>query len=166
MRCIGAVLPCLLAGCSRDQPASPARLRAAADFAGPEAEAIEVRVSGIPPGTKIERILLLGPDGERLEGPELVRSISEVGPDFVNRTGIGIGVQGGSSSGIRQSFSLNRSLAREPGHDRQTRQISAQIVLPDPAAYRATADAWRVELHYSDVTGARRVLGLPAPSFR
>ena len=55
----------VLAACSGDEPVSPTRLSASAGFAGPEPEVVEVRVFEIPPGTTVERILLLGPNGER-----------------------------------------------------------------------------------------------------
>ena len=166
MRPLAVLLLLFLASCARDEPVRPERLRAAAGFAGPEAEVVEVRVFEIPAGTTVERILLLGPDGERLEAAEFARSISESGPGFVARKGIGVAVSGGSSSGVQPSVSLNYGLTREPGVDRQTRRIVAAIPLADPAAYRAAAEDWRVEVHYSDVTGAPQVLSLPAPRIR
>ena len=42
-------------------------------------------------------------------------------------------------------------------------KISTQIPVPDPAAYLDEVRDWRVEVHYRDVTGAARVLTLPAP---
>ena len=156
----------VLAACAGDKPQSPRQVRAVAGFTGPEATKILVEVYEIPPGTAIERILLLGPGGERLAAPELRRSSSETGPGLLARPSIGVAVTGGSSSGVTPSLSLGYGVTRASGPDRKTRQVSATIALPDPAAYRAEAGSWRVEVHYLDVTGDARVLTLPAPRFR
>ena len=52
-------LALLLAACAREEPLRPRVVKAAVAFSGPEATAIEVRVFEIPPGTVIERVLLL-----------------------------------------------------------------------------------------------------------
>ena len=155
-----------LAACAGGEPESPRQVRAAAGFTEPEASEVLVEVYEIPPGASIERILLLGPGGERLAASELRRSSSEIGPGLLARPGIGVAVTGGSSSGVTPSLSLGYSVTRQSGPSRKTRQVTARIVLPDPAAYRAAAGSWRVEIHYVDVTGDARVLTLPAPRFR
>jgi hypothetical protein len=152
-----------LAGCGPERPEHPLRVRATTAFTGPEATAIEVRVYEMPPGTVIEEILVLGPDGERLAAADLVHSASETGPGFVAQPGIGVAVTGGSSSGVTPSVSLGYGVTRKDGPSRRSRQVTATVALPEPEAYRSNPAAWRAEVHYSDVTGERRVLALPTP---
>jgi hypothetical protein len=152
-----------LAACGTERPETPLRVRAATAFTGPEATAIEVHVYEMPPGTVIEEILVLGPDGERFAAAELVHSTSETGPGFVARPGIGVAVTGGSSSGVTPSVSLGYGVTRKDGPSRRSRRVSATVGLPDPAAYRTNWAAWRAEVHYTDVTSERRVLTLPTP---
>lgn len=155
----------LATACTGQQPRHPLSLRASAGFAGPDAMVVEVRVFEIPPGTSIERVVLLAPTGERLAARELVRSVRETGPGLIARPRVGLAVTGGSSSGVTPALSLGYGIARAQGSSLRTRQVSALITLPDPAAYRATAPQWRIEVHYVDVTGDSRVHRLPAPGF-
>lgn len=162
---LAIILACALAlaACAGDRPETPRQVRAVAGFTGPEATEVLVEVYEIPTGTVIERILLLGPGGERLAAPALRRSSSETGPSLRTQPSIGLAVTGGSASGVTPSLSLGYGATRQGGPSRKTRQVAATVALPDPAAYRAKAEAWRVEVHYLDVTGAARVLTLPAP---
>lgn len=152
----------VLAACAAGGPEQPRVLKAQAAVAGQEAAVVEVRVTEIPAGVVIERILLIGPGEQRLEADKLARSTRESGPGLVSRPGIGVAVTGGSSSGVNPSVSLGWQVTGG-GPARHSRQVIARIPLPNPAAYRATAIGWRVEVHYDDVTGRRQVLTLPAP---
>jgi hypothetical protein len=156
------ILGVLLAACADGRPAPPRMLKAQATLAGPEAAAVEVGVTEIPPGVAVERILVIGPGGARLEAGQLSRATSEAGAGLVSRPSIGIAVTGGSSSGVNPSVSLGWQVTGG-GRERRSRQVTAVVPLPDPAAYRATAAQWRVEVHYRDVTGQQQVLTLPAP---
>ena len=156
------VLLLILAGCAAPAPERPQVLRARAAFTGPEAEVVEVLVYEIPPGTVIQQVVLAGPDGQVLAAPALSRATSESGPGVISGPSIGVGVSGGSSSGVNPSLSLGWFLfGGGPGF--KSDQIAARIALPDPAAYRETARAWRVEVRHLDVTGEARVLTLLAP---
>ncbi|MDH3790776.1 MAG: hypothetical protein OES41_03440, partial [Rhodospirillales bacterium] len=161
---IVSLIGLVLAACAAGGPEQPRVLTARAALEGPEAAVVEVRVTEIPPGVVVERILMIGPGGQRLDAEKLARSTSESGPGLVSRPGIGIAVTGGSSSGVNPSVSLGWH-ATGGGPGRHSQQITARIPLPSPAAYRAAGLGWRVEVHYSDVTGRRQVLTLPAPRF-
>ena len=152
----------LLAACATGGPEQPRVLKARAAVDGPEATVVEVRVTEIPPGVAVERVLMIGPGGQRLEAEKLIRSAREPGPGLVSRPGIGIAVTGGSSSRVNPSVGLGWHVTGG-GPSRYSQQVAARIPLPNPAAYRATAIGWRVEVHYRDVTGRRQVLTLPAP---
>jgi hypothetical protein len=157
-----AILGLVLAACADGRPEQPRLLKAEATVSGHEGAAVDVRVTEIPPGTVIDRILVIGPGGERLEAAEFDRATSETGPGLVSRPTVGIAVTGGSSSGVNPSVGLGWQVTGG-GRERRSKQVTAVVPLPDPAAYRATAAQWRVEVHYSDVTGRPRVLTLPAP---
>jgi hypothetical protein len=152
----------VLAACAASRPEHPRLLKAQAALTGPEAAVVKVRTTEIPPGAVVERVLVIGPGGERLEAGKLSRSASETGPGLVSRPSIGIAVTGGSSGGVIPSVGLGWQVTGG-GRERRSQQVTAAVPLPDPAAYRATASQWRVEVHYSDVAGRRQVLALPAP---
>lgn len=157
------LLPSLfLAACAGDRAEAPRALEAEARLAGPGATAIEVRVPDIPAGTRVERVLLLGPDGQRVEAPELSRSSRASGGRTLSRPSIGFGVTGGSASRINPSLSLGWSLTGD-GPARRSQEVRALIALPDAAAFRTAPEAWRIEVHYADVTGLVQIISLPAP---
>lgn len=156
------LLSLFLAACAGDAAEPPRALTAEARLTGPEAAAIEVRVRDIPAGTTVERVLLIGPDGQRTEAPELSLSGRESGARSGSGPSIGFGVTGGSASRISPSISLGWSLPGD-GPARRSREVGAVIALPDPAAYRSAPEAWRIEVHHADVTGRAEVIRLPAP---
>ena len=67
----------LLAACAQTSP--PEGLQATAALAGPEA--VEVRVTNIPPGTEVERIALVDPSGRVIPATELQLVRVQPGPD-------------------------------------------------------------------------------------
>lgn len=155
----------MLAACGGQGPLRPRTLKAVAGFAGPEATAIEVRITEIPPGVHVERVVAVGPGGRLLAASELSRSERESGPGLTSRPSLGLAVTGGSSSGVTPSLSLGWNLSGG-GPSRRSRQVTAQIPLPDPAAFASEAADWRIEVHYIDVADQSRVLALPAPKLR
>jgi hypothetical protein len=151
-----------LAACGGREPLRPLTLKAVTGLDGSEAMAIEVRITEIPPGVRIERIAAVDPGGGVLAASELLRSESETGPGLVSRPSLGLAVTGGSSSGVNPSLALGINVSGG-GPSRRSRQVTARIPLPDPAAYRSAASEWRIEVHYSDVADSSQVLTLPAP---
>ncbi len=124
------------------------------------AAAVQVLIADVPPGRRIERVALIDAQGMRHPADSLVPvSVTEGGA----RAGpsIGIGVTGGSSSGINPSLSLGWNVLGG-GAERQSRRIEARVPLADPAAYRAAPGSWRVEIVFTEIDGARRTLTFPA----
>lgn len=154
----------LLAACGSSDPETPIVLRAEARLPGPDRDLIEVLVTEIPPGTVIDAVILYGPNGEQLSGAEVSRRTLESGPGLVSRPTIGVGVTGGSSSGINPSIGLGWGVTGGGGPSRRTQQISYVILLPPDVNYLDQPQAWRIELQYRDVTGAPRQLLLPGPA--
>lgn len=156
------ILAVALAACADPVAQRPTVLRATAALGGPEAEVIEVWVSQIPPGTRVEQVVLIDPDGAVTAARETLWSDSESGPGQVSRPLIGIGVSGGSSGGIKPSLGLGWRVTGG-GPSLRTSRLLARIPVADPEAYKSTAASWRVEVRYLDVTGAARVLSQAAP---
>lgn len=157
------VLPALLlGGCAEDRPEPPKILQVAARLPGPAHEAIEVTVYDIPPGTQVEQVWLTGPAGERLSGSAVASSRGETGPGLVTGPSIGVGVTGGSSSGINPSVGVGWGIITS-GSSRQSRQITYLIPLPDELGYENAPRAWRIEVRYRDVTGAEQVRSIAGP---
>ena len=155
-----------LAACVGSEPEQPRRLEAAAVLTGPEPTMVEVRVFRIPPGAAVEQVLLLGPAGERLEAPALRRSMREAGAGLVSRPSLGVAVTGGSASRITPSLSLGWNVTRGDNPAQRSREITARIEIPEPAAYLAAVEQWRVAVLYRDIAGRSRTLSLAAPRFR
>lgn len=151
-----------LAACARETMGPPRTPKAEARLTGPEATAIEVRVLDMTAGTTVDQVLLIGPSGQRIAAPRLTHSSRESGAVVPSRPSIGFGVTGGSASPVNPSISLGWSLTGD-GPACRSREVKALIVPPDPAAYRAAPEAWRIEVRYSDITGQTNVLSLPAP---
>ncbi len=159
-----AAVSLLLAACVDRAPerpgflhAQPAPGAAAQDATG----TVEIAVAGVPPGARIEAVVLLDPRGGRHPAESLTavtREGSTVSPGAVLRLGVTIG----SSSGIKPSLGLGLGLGtalRE--HSYRDRWVIARVPLPDPAAFRDHPARWRLEVSYRDVTGSRRSLVLP-----
>ena len=89
-----------LAACAQEAPRRPQHVVASASLSGPEAEAVRVLISQIPPGTAIERVALIDPEGAVYEPASFRRGTSESGPRLEGDSVIGVGVvASGSSSG-------------------------------------------------------------------
>ena len=154
----------LLAACAAPAPQRPPPpegvMAASARLAPPPAAEVTIALEGLPPGRRIEGIVLVAPDGARypaaLSAP--VRT-SEGGVTSGPR--LGVGVRGGSSTGIRPSLSLGWNVSRGRS-ERTGRRIEAVAPIPDPAAYREEAARWRIEVVVTEVEGARRTLSFPA----
>ena len=159
------LLALLLSACAQDEPRRPQRVVASAVLTGPEAEAVRVHVSQMPPGTVIESIALIDPEGTESEAAEFRRGASESGPILEGGSILGIGVVGGLSSGVSTRASVGTGGLRS-GDALRTQQITAQIPVPDPAAYLVQVRDWRIEVRYRDVSGSARVLILRAPRSR
>lgn len=152
----------LLAACSEPEPRRPIQLLGQATLSGPEAETVVVTLYEIPPGTQVESITLVGPDGTRLPGTEFRRGSRESGPGYVVQHGVGITIRGGSASGIIPGGGYGPYVTGG-GESVASQVITTEIAVPDPQAYLAEADLWHVEIDYLDITGSPRQRRIPAP---
>ncbi len=126
----------------------------------PPSDAVQVVIAEVPPGRRIERIALIDPHGARYPADAPVPVTGIEGGGGV-RPRVGIGVTGGSSSGINPSVSLGWNVFGGEA-ERTSRRVEARVPLPDPADYRNSAAAWRIEVVVIEVDGARRTLNFPA----
>ncbi len=134
-------------------------MHASASLRGPPAREVEVLVVDIPPGDRILEIELISPAGARYPAGQTIPSIRESGSG--GGTSFGVGVQGGSSSGINPYISTNIPLLGG-GAARRSRRVLARVPIPDPAAFRERARDWRIGVIFLDQMGARRSLIFPA----
>ncbi len=152
----------LLAACAAEPPRRPPPagiMAVSARLAAPPAQAVEVEVGNIPPGRRVERVVLIDAEGTRHPAPTLVTLRTSEG-GLTSGPRVGIGVSGGSSSGINPSISLGWNVTGDQTA-RSGQRIEARIPIPDPAAYRATAPRWRVEVGFTELDGEPRTLTFP-----
>jgi hypothetical protein len=159
------VLLLLLWACAEPEPERPEFMRARATLEAPvgatrAGEAVEVAIADIPPGYRIERVVLLDPGGGRHGAERIAPAMRQSGRAAPGAL-IGIGVTGGSSSGVKPAFSLGLGTGVRD-ETRTSRRVLARVPLAAPAAFREHPERWRIEITYIDVTGERRSLILPA----
>lgn len=163
---LGLLAATALTACAGEKVERPKTLLASASLPGPAHKVVEVVVYDIPSGTVLDRVWLKGPDGERIQGAPVGRSTSETGPGVTQGLGIGIGVSGGSSSGINPSVGIGYGVSGIGGpsrQSRQSRQVTYIIPLPPDLTYVEDPRGWRIDVHYLDVTGAPQVRTIAAP---
>jgi hypothetical protein len=162
-----AALCLLLAACADREPERTGFLHAqpAPGPAAPGAPAqgatgtVEIAVAGIPPGARVEAMVLLDPRGGRHPAEALTAATLE-GSTAAPGAVLSLGVTIGSSSGIKPSLGLGLGTGLRE-HSYRDRRVIARVPLPDPAAFRGHPERWRLEVVYTDVTGDRRSLVLP-----
>lgn len=153
----------LAAACAEGPPPRRAPVMTAEALAPlADGSVIQVEVRDIPPGARVDEILLIAPDGGAT--PSRSREITRVegGPGY-GPAGIGIGVSGGSSGGIATGITVGVNSFGGQGGDYAGNRLLADIAVPDPALYRRDPRAWRIEVRWTDVTGQAQVLPLRAP---
>ncbi len=149
----------LLSACAGGEAPPQAIMSVTARLAPPPAEAVDVTIANVPPGRRIGQLTLIDPEGGRHPAPSLVPvSVAEGG--LTTRPLIGIGISGGSSSGIRPSLTLGGNITHT-GSDRTSRRVEARVPIPNPTAYRAAARRWRVEVGFTEIGGKVRHLTFP-----
>jgi hypothetical protein len=149
-----------LLACAERAPQPPAGfLRAQAAPPTAAARAVEVTIMDIPPGHTLERVVLIDPQGGR-HPAERLEPVTREGGTAAPGARFGIGVSGGSSSGVKPALSLGLGTGLKEQTYR-SRRVLARVPLPDVAAFRTHPKRWRLEVTYLDVTGARRSLVLP-----
>ena len=114
---------------------------------------------------RIERVALLGPNGETVGANELTRETVRGNADAYDHRGVdvGIGAHGGSRGGhvgLGFSFPLN---GPRPRPSPAITLTYARIRIPDAEAYRRTAGRWQIEIFVTDPAGASSIARIPAP---
>ncbi|MFQ6017734.1 MAG: hypothetical protein ACE5KF_06015 [Kiloniellaceae bacterium] len=148
-----------LAACAERLPEQSRVMRAGASLEGPAGDAVRVVVFDIPPGRRIERVVLIDPMGRRHPAAALVPATRETGTAAPGAL-VGLAVRGGSSSGIKPSVRLGLGLHAE-AETYTSRRVLARVPLAEPAAFRDDAQHWRIEVIYLDIIGERKALTLP-----
>lgn len=155
---------CLLAACADTAPQRPPPprgvLEVSARLAAPPAPEVEISVANLPPGRRVEAIALIDPEGARYPA-RLSAPVTSTEGGVKGGPTVGVGVRGGSSTGIQPSVSLGWNVSRGQG-ERTSRRVAAVAPIPDPAAYREGAARWRVEVAVIELDGAHRTLTFPA----
>ena len=159
-----AAAACLLAACAAPAPKRPPPpqgiMEVSTRLATPPATEVEISVAQLPPGRRIETIVLVAPDGARYPAA-LSAPVRATEGGVKSGPTLGVGVRGGSSTGVQPSVSVGWNVSRGQA-ERTSRRIAARATIPDPAAYREEAARWRVEVAVIEVDGARRTLSFPA----
>lgn len=115
---------------------------------------------------RIERVALVGPNGETIGANELTRETvrGDAGDYDPSGVGVGIGAHGGSRGGhvsLGFSFPLN---GPRPRPSPAITLTYARIRIPDAEAYRRTAGRWQIEIFVTDPAGESSLAQIPAPT--
>ncbi len=148
----------VLAGCAADTPPPPMHVAARV-----ENETVKLAVENIPTGREIVALVLVDDRGGETPARQRELITRQTGSGGNAGPGVGVGASGGSSSGIRPHVSLGYLFR---GSDTATRsqRMTAEIALPDPAAYGAGYRDWRIVVRYRDQLGEVREVAIPAPA--
>ena len=114
---------------------------------------------------RIERVALVGPNGETVGANELTRETVRRDADAYTHRGVdvGIGAYGGSRGGhvgLGFSFPLN---GPRPRPSPAITLTEARIRIADAEAYRRTAGRWKIEIFVTDPAGGSSIARIPAP---
>ena len=112
---------------------------------------------------RIERVALVGPNGETVGANELTRETVRRDANAYTHRGVdvGIGAHGGSRGGhvgLGFSFPLNG-----PRPSPAITLTYARIRIADAEAYRRTAGRWKIEIFVTDPAGGASIARIPAP---
>jgi hypothetical protein len=130
-----------------------------------EGDAVTVTITDATSHYRVEQIELLGPGGVRLPAGPLERQV-ERRYGYTTETPPGtfaLGVFGGSSSGVGLGMGANKPLGIHDSNAPPRTTTRARIALPDPAAYRRDAGAWKLAVQLIDLQGADSLVEIPAP---
>ena len=153
------LLVLVLAACGGGPTGDPARdLQWRTSIRGNEVRAIVFDRTG---SYVIQRVSLVGPDGQTIPAREMTRE-NQGGSGSGVTFGVGggtYGSRGGAGVGLGTTVPLDTDTA--PLLERRT---VAVIPLPDPEGYRRTAAQWRIEADMIAPDGVVRHATVPAPT--
>jgi hypothetical protein len=134
-----------------------------------ENAAIRVTLSG-PPEVRVERFILIHPEGEEIAATDLDRStvVRETGRgsgagNVSTGVGVGVGTGGGVSTGVGVGINLGTIFSDDdPVRTSEQTTTVGRIAIPQPIHYLQLWQDYRLEAHYSDAAGSH-VLTIPTP---
>lgn len=131
-----------------------------------EGDVVVVELTDATSHYRVEKLDLLGPDGIRITGGELTRLVEHrYGSSTEGPSGpFGLAVSGGSSSGVNVGIGINTPRPARNITPPPKTTTHARIGLPDPAAYRANAQAWKISAQLIDSKGETSFVEIPAPT--
>lgn len=130
-----------------------------------------VQVEIIDPAShyRVESIALLAPDGREYAAKDITRyTASTDAPYSYDRPEFGLGGFGGSGHsgvnlGLGMAFPLGSSPPSPDDPDRYFARTYGVVYVPDPVAYRRTADKWSVRVRLRDPARVAYSVQFPAP---
>lgn len=147
-----------LTACAADEAPPPMHVGARV-----ENDSVKLTVEHIPPGREITALVLVDDRGRETAARNREVITRETGSGGNAGPGVGVGASGGSSSGVRPFISLGY-LFGSGETTRRSQRMTAEVPLPDPAAYAESYRGWRVVVRYRDQLGEAREVGIPAPA--
>jgi hypothetical protein len=152
------LLVLVLAACAGGPTGDPNRdLQWRTSIRGNEVRAVLFDRTG---GYQIQRVSLVGPDGQTVPAREMTR-------ENQGGSGSGVGFGIGGSYGSRSGGALGAGMGvpfdseMAPPLERRTVAI---IPLPDPELFRRTAAQWRIEVDMITPKGVAHHATIPAPT--
>ena len=149
----------LLAGCASDEAPPPMHVGARV-----ENDTVKLTVENIPPGREVTALVLIDERGRETPARDREVITRESGSGGNVGPGVGVGATGGSSSGVRPFISLGYIFGGGGETTRRSQRMTAEIPLPEPAAYAEGYRDWRVVVRYRDQLGETHEVGIPAPA--
>jgi hypothetical protein len=124
---------------------------------------IEVSIRDSQPA---DRVQLVAPDGSTTDAYQFEREFLHAADTGTSGIDVGVGVSGGSSSGVQPSFGIGFPIfggaPRSPQRDEV--QSKALILVPDMAAYRANWRHMILRIYLGEKSASPRKMEMAAPS--
>ncbi|MGE0747568.1 MAG: hypothetical protein AB7K86_20075 [Rhodospirillales bacterium] len=164
----------LLAGCAAEGRRDTVTPVAPAGAAGPaitwqtrlSADTVDVTVTDPHRYWRIERLTLVAPGGATVPAQEITReTVRDNDPYGYGYGGSSVGIGGGwgSRGGGGLGIGIGIPLFGSGASAAPPSRVAARIRLPDAAAYRQSAAAWRIRIELTDPNGQTSHAEIPAP---
>lgn len=164
----------LLAGCAAEGRRDTVTPVAPAGAAGPaldwrtrlSGDTVDVAVTDPRRYWRVERVALISPAGTAVPAQEITReTVRDNDPYGYGYEGGSVGIGGGwgSRSGGGVGIGIGIPLFGSGAPAAPPSRVTARIRLPDAAAYRQSATAWRIRIDLTDPNGQTSHAEIPAP---